>query len=108
MAVSTQDGLDPATIDLAPIGQELLSAKAENRYPVLPNGWVLFKSMNTLSAHYRDGDPQQRAFFVPVVTLWGGTGEVRNTGFTRHPLGTCGYCGHPHDNWGECPSCGGS
>ena len=108
MEVLTQDGLDPANIDLAAIGQELISAKAENRDPILNEGWKLFKSMNTLSAHYRDGDPQQQqAYFVPVVTLWN-TGEVRETGFTRHPIGSCGYCGHPHDDLGECPSCGGT
>lgn len=108
MAVLTRDGLDPANINLAAIGQELLSAKAENRDPLLPEGWRGFKSLNTISAHYRDGSASREAFFVPVVTLWSGTGEVRNTGFTRHPLGTCGYCGYPHDDLGECPSCGGT
>jgi len=108
MTVLTQDGLDPAAIDLAPIGQELISAFAENRDPILPEGWKVFRSLNSIAAHYRDGNPQEWEYFVPVVTLWIGTGEARNTGFVRHPLGTCGYCGYPHDNWGECPSCGGS
>lgn len=106
--VLTQDGLDPETIDFAPIGQELVSAKAENRDPVLPEGWRVFRSINSLAAHYRDGSASRKAFFVPVVTLWSGSGEARVTGFVRHPIGSCGYCGHPHDNWGECPSCGGT
>lgn len=104
----TKDGREPQDIN----GEEVLALlrtwKATGIKPKA-EGWVFGKGSSspaTYYSHYQDGHASEVAFWVPTVYLWS-SGREEVGGFTRHPIGHCGYCGTLLEpDWHDCPACG--